>query len=134
MSTKFFAAIAGLTLAFMAQASWSGEYHSHFNFPTIQEKNKVYRFNVPFTFGIPEGVRSQGVSWSWSFHGHEQPILIELCQMVSNQCLDVSWRQSGTTELFNQFKVEFPFYFNVKAYRSPFFAINNLKGELRVTW
>lgn len=121
-------------MAMMAELSFADEYHSTFSLPNIEVKNQTYRFNVPYAPAPPVAVRARNVSWSWVNQGRSQPVTVELCQMVTNQCLDVTNRPSGSTSVFNSYYAEFPFYFNIRAYRSPFFPIRTLQGSLTVQW
>lgn len=125
---------AGLVAAMVAEVSSASQYHSTFKFPNIDVKNRTYRFYVPYAPSPPSALRVMNVSWSWVNRRSPQPLRINLCQMATNRCIDVTNQPSGSTSAFNSYYAEFPFYFDITAYRSPFFPIRNLDGTLKVQW
>jgi hypothetical protein len=126
--------IVGVVSALVAQMTLADEYHSTFDFPRIDVKNKEYQYNVGYWPAPPNTAYVKGVTWSWADRESAQPLKVTLCQSLTEHCIDVSDRPSGSTNEFNQYRAEFPFYFKVKAYRSPFFAIRTLHGQLKVQW
>jgi len=91
---------------------WAGSYQSSVGMPTIYSKGYPYtaQFSVPAH--APTNKKIKSVAWTWNYH-QWVPLNVQLCSRVSNECINVSRRRSGSHYDFRNARANDQFYFKV---------------------
>lgn len=127
-------ALALISLSVSSTGVLAGQYQSEVDFPCTYSAGQTHRIYIPYNVVAADGVKIQNVSWSWGGRSNHQSYSVQLCQVATNICKDISYQKNGTSTAFNRTSAAVPFYFLVTGVGRPFNPEWGLSGSLTVNW
>lgn len=111
-------AIIGSIAGLDSQVVLAGEYSYSVEIPYTYKSGDQHKVFIPFDAKAPDYEKITSVSWTWTPKHQRYQVL--LCNMLWDQCEEISGTRSGMTKRFNYAGASMPFYFLVKAVGRPF--------------
>jgi hypothetical protein len=126
-------AIIGSIAGLDSQVVLAGEYSYSVEIPYTYKSGDQHKVFIPFDAKAPDYEKITSVSWTWTPKHQRYQVL--LCNMLWDQCEEISGTRSGMTKRFNYAGASMPFYFLVKAVGRPFNPEwGGVKGGITVRW